>query len=400
MASLGRLVKSIRTNQNVVSIKSIYQEHTSVNRRIIKEFIAIVIMMGSICFSCTTFGEPAKENVEKNIITLNPESIKIAGIEVIKLEPQVLPYLITAPGEVIPNSNLTTKITTRVSAQVVHRYVQEGQHIKAGQPLVELSSVDMAKTQGDLLLAAQDWQRVKSLGKDAISAKRYSEAQVTYQRAYSTAMAYGMTENEVNELLITQKPSQAKGTFKLLSPRDGTIFNVNVTEGEVVEPGKILLQIVEEANVWVDAMLPPDLVRPVNINDSARLLLKNRSIVGRVIQIHHQLDETTRTRSVRLEFPNTDDALHPGQYVNCQIQSGQTPPLLAVPVDAVLRTTDGDSAIYVEKQPGKFQQIEVKIKEVIDSHAVIEGIAPGTRVVIKGAFFVHAELNKSGFDAH
>lgn len=352
-------------------------------------------------FNCT-YAESNKEVEEKNIITLDAASIKMAEIQVTKLEPRVLAYMITAPGEVIPNANLTTKITTRVPAQVIKRFIQEGQHVKSGQPLVELSSVDMAKTQGDLLLAAQEWQRVKNLGRDAISAKRFSEAQVAYQNAYSTAMAYGMTEADINDLLRTQKTSQAKGTFQLFASRDGTVFNVNVTEGELVEAGRILLQIVEEKTVWVDAKLPPDLVRPVTVGDPARLLLNNRIFTGNVIQIHHQLDEITRTRSVRLEFSNLDDSLHPGQYVNCQIQSGQTAPLLALPIDSVLKTADGDYAIYVEKQPGKFQQIEVKMKEVIDNQAVIEGVAPGTKIVTKGAFFIHSELNKKGFggDSH
>ena len=273
-------------------------------------------------------------------------------------------------------------------------------HVKAGQPLVDLSSVDMAKTQGDLLLATQEWERVKSLGKNAISAKRYSEAQVAYQHAYSTALAYGMTETEINEILRTQKPSSAKGEFKLLAPRDGTIFNINFTEGELIETGRVLLQVVEESTVWIDAKLPPDLVRPVKVGDAAHMLVSGRSLAGRVIQVHHQLDETTRTRSIRLEVPNPDDLLHPGQYVNCQIESGQTKPVLALPVDAILRTADGDWAVYIEKQPGKFQQIEVKMGEVIDNQAIVEGIAPGTRVVTKGAFFVHAELNKKGFDPH
>ena len=365
-----------------------------------KLIIIFIIGILSLSSYAETQNKEAKEVSEKNVVVLDASSLKMADIQVVKLEPKVLAYLIAAPGEVIPNANLTTKVTARVPAQIVQRMVQEGQHVKAGQPLVELSSVDMAKTQGDLLLATQDWQRVKSLGKDAISAKRFSEAQVAYQRAYSTAIAYGMTETEINELLRTQKPTQAKGAFKLIATRDGTVFNINVTEGELVDAGKILLEIVEEKTVWIDAKLPPDLVRPVKMGDAARLLLSGRTIAGSVIQIHHQLDEMTRTRSVRLEFPNVDDLLHPGQYVNCQIQSGQTAPLLALPVDAVVKTSDGDWAVYVEKEAGKFQQVEVKMKEVIDNQAVIEGVAPGTRVVTKGAFFVHAELNKKGFDAH
>lgn len=353
-----------------------------------------------LLFQNTALANNNDNNENLNTITLNTASQQMAGIVVTLLQPKVLTALITAPGEVIPNANLTTKITTRVAAQVIQRHVQEGEHIKEGQKLVTLSSVDMAKTQGELLLAAQEWERVKSLGKDAVSGKRYSEAQVAYQRAYSTALAYGMTEGEINELLRTQKPSQAKGEFNLLAPRDGTVFNINFTEGELIEPGRVLLQIVDEATVWIDAKLPPDLVRPVKVGDTVRILVSGRTLKGRVIQVHHQLDEITRTRSIRVDVPNTDDLLHPGQFVNCQIEAGQTAPVLAVPIEAVVRTADGDWAIYIEKNPNEFQPVEVKIVEVIDNQAVIEGIPAGTRVVTKGAFFVHSELNKKGFDAH
>ena len=365
------------------------------NRMALK-YLGIFII--SLSFNGTIYANE-KTGQEKNVIKIDAAAQKLAEIQVATLQPKVLPYLIPAPGEVIPNANLTTKVTTRVPAQVLQRYVQEGQHVKIGQPLLDLSSVDMAKTQGDLLLASQEWERVKSLGKDAISGKRYSEAQVAYQHAYSTALAYGMTEIEITELLRTQKPSNAKGEFKLLAPRDGTIFNINFTEGELVETGRVLLQIVEEKNVWIDAKLPPDLVKPVNVGDVVRVIVGNKSISGNVIQVHHQLDETTRTRSIRIEVPNTDDLLHPGQFVNCQIESGKTNPLLALPIDAVLRTVDGDWAIYIQTKPNQFQQVEVKMKEVIDNQAVIEGVAPNTQVVVKGAFFIHSELNKSGFDA-
>lgn len=360
----------------------------------------IILVTVTVAIFCGFAHANAQEAQEKNVITIDVTSQKMADIQVVTLQPQVLSYLISAPGEVIPNANSTTKVTTRVPAQVIQRYVQEGQHIKTGQPLIDLSSVDMAKTQGDLLLASQDWERIKNLGKNAISAKRFSEAQVAFQHAYSTALAYGMTENEVNELLYTQKPSSAKGEFKLLAPRDGTVFNINFTEGELVETGRVLLDIVEEKIVWINAKLPPDLAHPVNVGAPVRITVNGKTLMGSVIQVHHQLDETTRTRSVRVEAPNSDDLLHPGQFVHCQIESGKTEPLLVLPIDALLRTADGDWAVYIEKRPEEFQQVEVNMTEMIDNQAVIRGLAAGTRVVIKGAFFIHAELNKKGFDAH
>lgn len=330
----------------------------------------------------------------KNIVIINAASQKMAGIEITPLKSKVLTALIPAPGEVIPNASSTTKITTRVAAQVIQPHVQEGQHVKEGEKLVTMSSVDMAQTQGDLLLAAQDWERVKNLGRDAISGKRYSEAQVSYQRAYSTALAYGMTEANIEQLLRAQKPSQAKGEFNLLAPRKGIIFNINFTEGELIEPGRVILQIVDEETVWVDVKLQPNLAGSVKVGDTVRIEVGNDSLTGRVIQVHHQLDETTRTRSIRVEVTNTGDLMHPGQFVNCQIEAGKTAPILALPTEALVRAADGDWAVYIEKKQDEFQSTEVKVIETIGNQNVIQGISEGTRVITKGAFFVHSELNK------
>lgn len=364
-----------------------------------KRFI-ILMSVGCIFLLFQKITLANENNNADNKIILNAASQKMAGVVVTTLRPKILTAVIAVPGEVIPNANLSAKVTTRVTAQVVRRNVQEGEHAQAGKLLATLSSVDMAKTQSELLLAAQEWERVKSLGKDAVSGKRFSEAQVAYQRAYSTVLAYGMTETEVQALLRTHKPTSAKGEFNLLAPRNGTVFNINFNEGELIEPGRILLQLVDETTIWVDAKLPAELAHPVKIGDSVRIIAHGKIILGRIIQVHHQLDETTRTRSVRIEAKNTDDFLHAGQFVNCQIEGKKTAPVLAVPVEALVRTADGDWAVYVEKKPNEFQAVEVKNVETIDNQAVISGVSAGMRVVTRGTFFIHSEFNKKGFDAH
>lgn len=370
--------------------------------KMLMRIFLIFLLTTSFCFAAEE-QKLAPEKVEKKeskAIVIDENSQKAAGIVVTTIEPKPITTYITAPGEVIPNADSTTKITTRVPAQVIKRAVQEGQHVKENDILARLSSVDMAKVQGNLLLAYQDWIRVKTLGTDAVSGKRYSEAQVNYQNSYSTALAYGMTESEVSQLLKTQKVTQAKGEFNLLAPRSGTAFNINFTEGELVDPGRILLQVVNEASVWVDAKLPPNITQVIQQNTAAKIIAGKRDLMGRVIQVHHQLDETTRTRSIRIEVNNSADLLHPGQFVNCQIETGQTKPVISVPENAVLRTPDGDLAVYIQKKPNEFESVEVKVIETINNYSVIEGIQAGTRVVTENAFFIHSEMNKKGFDAH
>lgn len=342
----------------------------------------------------------AEHDPDKGLIEISKAGQLAAGIKVEVLQSKPLPMYISAPGEVIPNTNKTTIVTPRIQAQVVERLVQVGDHVKKGQALVRLSSVDMAKAQATLLLANQEWKRLKSLGKKAVSAKRYQTAEIGYSQAYSRLLAYGMTRTQIKIFLQSNDPNKASGEFKLLAKRAGTIFSADFIEGQMIDPGKVLYKIVDESNLWVNAKLSNG--DSDNVKKGAQAIIQTAHIKlpGTVLQVHHKLDETTRTRIVRLSVNNEKDQLHPGQFVTCLIQTGKTTPVLAVNKLALMRTADGDMAIYVEVKPNHFAAKEVQVIQKIASWRVIKGVSAGVKVVTKGAFFVHSEGLKGGFSTH
>lgn len=344
--------------------------------------------------------QEAKPSAQAGVVEISATSQQEAGIKTQVLLPRQLPKVVVAPGEVVPNADLASMITPRVSAQVVKRLVQVGQAVKAGQPLILLSSVEMAKAQGEALIAAQEWARVKTLGQEAVSAKRYQEAEVTFQQAKAKLIAYGMTPVQATALLESRDAQKATGQFELLAPREGTVFKVNVIEGEVVEPGRPLMDIVNGTSLWVDARLSPQAAQSIKVGAPAWIIIDQRKMPGKVLQVHPQLDETTRTQIVRLEVPEPGHLLRPGQFVDCEIIVGQTAPILALPANALLPSPDGDWLVYVETAPNHFQQQEVKQLETMGNEVVIAGLKPGVKVVTQGAFLVHSELSKGGFETH
>jgi len=185
-----------------------------------------------------------------------------------------------------------------------------------------------------------------------------------------------------------------------LPPQDGTVIKDDFIVGQMIPPGDLLFKITDESSIWVEARVNPNVMRLVRIGSPVRISYNGEWISGKVIQIHHALDETTRTMAVRLEIPNPGDHLHPGQFVTARIQVGNSKPAISLPVDAVMRSPDGDWQVFVENAPGEYEPREVRIVRNIPGLAVIEGLAPGTRVVTRGAFFVQSELAKSGFEVH
>ena len=344
--------------------------------------------------------QPKQIDGDETLIEISSEGQEAAGIKTQILRAKSLPIYISAPGEVLPNNDLTALVTPRIQAQVVQRLVKVGTHVIKGQPLVSLSSVDMAKAQAELLLAQKEWARVKLLGKQAVSAKRYQTVEVAYQQAYSKLLAYGMTRAQIDEFVTSNDTNKANGEFVLLAQQSGTVFSADFTQGQMIAPGKILYTIVDETSLWVDAKL--------SNGDSGKIKKKYKGIIktathqfpAEVLQVHHQLDETTRTRIIRLKVANNNDQLHPGEFVTCLIQTGKTQSVLAVDQAALMQTPDGDLAVYIEVKPNYFRAQEVKVTQKIGSWRVIKGIKEGTRVVTGGAFFVHSESLKSGFSTH
>ncbi|MEN8171020.1 MAG: hypothetical protein ABFS08_12430 [Pseudomonadota bacterium] len=107
------------------------------------------------------------------------------------------------PGEAMPNAYHTTKVTPRTLAQVIRRHVRLGDHVKKGQPLVMLSSVEMAEAQGAPMETNIELHRVENLGRNVTSEKRLITAQIAYQQAYARVGAYGMTKKQVVGGLIS-----------------------------------------------------------------------------------------------------------------------------------------------------------------------------------------------------
>lgn len=338
---------------------------------------------------------------EENRVHLNSEQQKIAGIVVEALTPKTAPMEIEAPGEVRLNAYASSQVTPRIEAQIVRRHARLGDRVTEGQKLVTLSSASMAETQGAALITSKEWQRVSGLGKKIVSDQRYLEARINYQQSKARLLAYGMTPEQTDRLIKKTDIGSADGSFALLSPQDGTIIQDDFIVGQMVEPGELLFEITDESSLWVEAKVNPADISKLSPGATAGVLIGKQWIKSKLIQIHHALDETTRTLAVRLEIPNPDDKLHPGQFVTARIQTTEPgKPALTLPNDAVLRSPDGDWQVFIEEEPGEFEPKEVIIARQLPGLTVIEGLEPGTRVVTQGAFFVQSELAKSGFDVH
>jgi len=319
-----------------------------------------------------------------------------AGVTVEAFGAQVLSETIRVPAEVIANAYRSSRVTPRITAQVVARHVRLGDTVEVGQSLVTLSSVEMAEAQGALIVADREWQRVKSLGRSTVSARRYTEAQVAKQQALAKVLAYGMTKLHADALLQTGDASKAVGAFDLLAPQSGTVLNDAFIVGELIEPGRVLIDISDESVMWVEARAVPGLLPNIERGAPVRVSVDGTSWVdGTVVQRHHQLDETTRTQGIRIEVENINDQLHSGQFVEAEIVSGTTEPTLAVPSEAIT-LLEGVPSVFKLESGDEFHAEAIETGPTIGGWVIVRGgLVPGDEIAVSGVFHLKSLLLKS-----
>lgn len=344
--------------------------------------------------------EHGDEDKEGNSVRLSADQRKAADIVIKTLQLSQTKSEISAPGEITLNAYATSQIASRISAQVIQRHAKLGDEVTIGQPLVTLSSVDMAQAQGDLLVAAREWSRVRKLGRKVVSGARYTQAKVSHEQALAKVQAYGMSQQQIAVMIKGGKGALSNGRFQLQALQNGTVIHDEFTLGELVEPGRRLFEISDESSLWVNARLTAEQALDVRVGASAAVLFRDKVLDGKVIQRHHSLDEATRTIGVRIEIKNPNDLLHPGVFVDTKIMSNNMEKALSVPADAVLRSPDGDWMVFVEHEVNEFEPQEIEVIRSNNGVTVIEGIKEGARVVTRGAFFLQSELAKAGFEIH
>ncbi|HEX4573526.1 MAG TPA: efflux RND transporter periplasmic adaptor subunit, partial [Gemmatimonadales bacterium] len=105
---------------------------------------------------------------------------------------------------------------------------------------------------------------------------------------------------------------------------------------------------------------------------------------GRLTFVDNSVDTATGTVLLKAEFPNRDNALWPGEFLNVRLQLYIEDKALVVPAQAVMTGQLG-TYLFVVNQDGTARSQPVTVERTAGAYAVIaEGVRPGDEVVTDG----------------
>lgn len=299
-------------------------------------------------------------------------------------------------GSVTPTATATVR--ARVDGQLMKLHYKEGQVVKAGELLAELDprALQAALTQAEgqlardraLLASARlDLNRYQTLlSQDSIASQQVDTQAALVKQYEGTVKAdEGSVASARLQLSFTRVTAPISGRLGLRQADVGNNVTTSDTNGLVIitqlQPITAIFSIPEDNIPKVLQQLQSGRKLPAQAWDREQ---KKKLADGVLLTIDNVVDSTTGTVKLKAQFPNTDYALFPSQFVNIRLQLKTEKGATVIPTAAIQRGAKG-LFVYVVKQDNTVTVRPVKTGPVQDDQTVItDGISAGETVVIDG----------------
>lgn len=293
----------------------------------------------------------------------------------------------------------TVTVRSRVDGAVDRIAFREGQAVKEGDLIAQIDPRPFQATLDQAV--AKKAQDEANLANARVDLSRYQQLA---DRAYTSRQQLDTQQAAVNQLVAQVQGDQASidnartqldytavraplaGRTGLRLVDQGNIVHATDQTGIVtiaqLHPIAGLFTLPERTLPQVQAALARGTVPVQALGQDGRTEIAN----GTLALIDNSVDRTTGTIKLKAVFPNEEDRLWPGQFVNFRVLLDTVANALTVPSDAVQRGQAG-LTVYAVKDDGTATLRPVKVGPIVGGLAVIEdGLTEGEAVVVSGQY--------------
>jgi RND family efflux transporter MFP subunit len=357
--------------------------------------------------------EPAGEVV----VTLTPDAVQRAGIVLATVAAGQDTSALRLPGVVQANAYKQVVVTPLVAGRVTRVLAELGQTVRAGQPLAEIFSPELAEAETRFVAARaeldaheRELQRTEKLVEIGSASRQELErlhaehtAKLTsVESARSRLQLLGLSPSKVANL----GPGKGVGAVATVpAPIAGVVTERAANAGVNVDTAAKLFTVVDLSTVWVVAdAYEKDFTR-VRVGAAATVTTKafpDAALRGRVSYIDPQVTPETRTAKVRVEVPNPRHELKLGMFADVAIDAAGGQGTVAMIPRTAVQNVGNRTVVYVAdpKQPATFIEREVRLGDRSGNDvAVLSGVQTGDTIVADGSFNVRAEHDRLGLRA-
>lgn len=194
--------------------------------------------------------------------------------------------------------------------------------------------------------------------------------------------------------LAKQALSLARSTAviaKIKAPFSGVIMNRFVTEGQLVDQGASLVEIIDPSSEYFIANVPVSYVSLIRPGEVAQISIPGMNrppLHGTVRTINPVVDPNSQNVKVRIDLISIPPTITSGTFGNAQIKVGERRSVVLVPRSAVYHNDDVDK-YFVWKIRGDSIALLTQVHTGLSdssSFQITSGIKPGDAVATVGGY--------------
>lgn len=399
----------------------------------------LLIMVVAVSFAGCGFHKNKAQTSTLKQITLDAEQEANAKIQTEVIENKLLQLRITIPAQFKAMNKLLDRTYAPIDGKVVDVFVQIGDIVKKGQPLILIKSDAIGQIQLEFLdkyigvnsmvnqmvaqynLSVLTYKRENLLYHEGISSRAEYEvarAQMYKDKAnldslriqrnaliqvYAQRVAlYGGNESTIRSAIRT---SRIYPYITLCANKTGVVLDRKVNPGEIINQNRELFNVADLSTIWLVGYAFEKDAPLLKIGQNVKGVFEDthtetaskphiETVIGQLSYVASILDPDKKTMEVIADIPNKDFAIKPNMYAEMVIDIG-TISTLAAPNTALQKYGDYTFA-YVEVQPHVYEERKVEVGQHNDKYSQVKsGLKAGEKVVSQGGFSLLGESIKS-----
>lgn len=366
-------------------------------------------------WGCQKPESPKEEEHEHEEITeaiLSAEQMKAVNLQLGGIEQKALTSTVKVNGHLrVPNHN--KGLATALYGGVVRTLqVEIGDYVRKGQVIATLQHPDFIRLQEDYLSLQPQLDLAElELTRQAELMAGQAGAQKNYQTARSEAQTLKSRKASLQAQLRLMglepdrlDPANLQSSIRISSPISGTVSAVFAKMGSFVDVSSPIAEIVDNSSLHVDLQVFEKDLPLMKVGQNLEFTLTNNpsaAYQAKVFNIGSSFEDESKSIAVHCNVIGARQGLIDGMNVSALVHLAPST-VSAVP-QAALVEAEGKNFLMVEKAPGTFERVEV-LKGVSElgytAVTPVKVLAPDTKVVISGAYYVHAAMTKVEGHAH
>lgn len=314
-------------------------------------------------------------------------------VEVDAAQTRNMPVEMKAIGAVEPIASVQLK--SKVQGEILQVHFADGAPIKAGDPLFSIDprtfQAALKRAQANLSIAqsvaanaTEQAQRYTTLINRGVASKEQTSQFLSTAESQKSELA--ARQADVDEAQLSVEWSQVQ------APISGRIGAALLKAGNIAQPNVDTLAVINQMQpIYVAFSLPEN-----SLTDIRAWMNKTKPTVsaynpdsgsllgtGELTFVDNAVDRASGMITFKATFPNSDESLWPGQFVDVTVKLAEEPDAVVIPSTAITEGQQGAQVFVVTGDTATLRKVTVE-RTVAGLSIIKDGLLPGELVITTG----------------